>query len=156
MEHAAVERRATARAPTPRADAFVRAWLRSGAEIRLLDLSAGGAQIESARRLLPGARIDLQVQTAAGRFVLTGRLIRAEVSALSPNAVHYRAGLAFEPASAASAASLARFLQGSGYPARPATMRSGAAAGPAKQPPRGAAPDGTSFGSGKPLSRVLG
>jgi hypothetical protein len=153
---AGAERRATPRVAATHAAACVKAWLRPGAEIRLIDLSSGGAQIECARRLVPGARVDLQVHTGAGRFVLAGRLVRVEVAALRPDAVRYRAGLAFETASVSSAASLARSLQGSGYPPRPTNAGPTGAAGPPAPRPRGAPADGTPFGSGKSLSRVLG
>lgn len=149
------ERRAAPRVATPHAAASLKAWLRSGAEIALINLSAAGALIESGRRLMPGARVDLQVHTRTGRFVLTGRLVRAEVSALRSDAVRYRAGMAFEGASVGSAASLTRMVQGSSYPAGRASVAPGKAGGLDGPRPRRPAADGTLFGSARSLSRVL-
>lgn len=88
--------------------------LRPGTEIALIDFSAGGALIESDRRLLPGVRVELQVLTQGGRFDLAGWLIRAEVASLSTNRVRYRGAIQFDRASGSVAASLGRLLEGSG------------------------------------------
>lgn len=154
--HAACDRRATPRVATPHAAMFLKAWLRSGAEIILIDWSAGGALIESGRRLVPGARVDLQVHTRADRFVLSGRLVRAQVSALRADAVRYRAGIEFETACAGSAASLARLLEGSGYPTCSTGAGPSGTDGLQERAVRRAPADGTPFGSGKSLSRILG
>jgi hypothetical protein len=111
-----MERRAFARLLVRSVPHVFRSRLRSGAEAMLLDLSPLGALIESPRRLLPGAPVDLQVLTAGGRFELTGRIVRAEVSAIAPGAIRYRGGIQFEARCAGAARSLGVWLEGKGYP----------------------------------------
>jgi hypothetical protein len=72
------------------------ARVRPGREAAVIDLSPGGASIEVSYRLLPGAVIDLQIDTANGRLDARGRVLRCAIVRLRPNAVSYRAAVAFE------------------------------------------------------------
>jgi hypothetical protein len=70
--------------------------VRAGRELRVVNVSRGGALVEGDTRLLPGTRIDVHVVTAAGRTLVRSRIVRAYVSCVSSDYVLYRGALAFE------------------------------------------------------------
>ena len=90
------ERRSDARfAAPPRAD--LQATLRPGCAVSIVDLSAGGALLQSPRPLRPGSRVHLQVRTNARRYVVAASVLRCMVWALdSVDGVLYRGALKFE------------------------------------------------------------
>jgi len=57
--------------------------LRPAQDVRVLDLSAGGARLESAGQMSPGARAELQLFGEV-RWQLRGRVQRCAVSRLTP------------------------------------------------------------------------
>jgi hypothetical protein len=69
--------------------------LRPGQEVRLLNVSRGGALVESHTRLLPGTRADLQL-SGAHRKTVRGRVERCRVAGLDP--VRYQGAIVFESA----------------------------------------------------------
>jgi hypothetical protein len=84
-----------------RLDAFaehriVSALVRPGHRARLIDVSAGGALVETNHRLLPGAAVDLQVETGTGRASVRGRVLRCAVVRVRPTWVCYRGAIAFD------------------------------------------------------------
>jgi hypothetical protein len=84
-----------------RLDAFddhriVSARVRPGHRARLIDVSAGGALIETSHRLLPGTSVELQVETGTDRASLRGRVLRCAVVRLRPTWVCYRGAIAFD------------------------------------------------------------
>jgi hypothetical protein len=74
----------------------MRARVRPGREVTVLDLSSGGALIEADHRLLPGSLVELQLAGADGRLAVRGRVLRCSVSSLHPSRITYRAAVAFE------------------------------------------------------------
>lgn len=70
------------------------ALLRPGQQVRVIDLSDGGAQLESASRLRPGTRAELHLTGPAGRCVRGGKVLRCQVAELSP--LRYRGAFAFD------------------------------------------------------------
>lgn len=70
------------------------ALLRPGQEVRLVNLSSGGALLESPRRMRPGSAAELHLLAPAGRCVLRARILRCSVAALEP--LRYRGAIAFE------------------------------------------------------------
>ena len=84
-----------------RRDAFdehriVSACVRPGHPARLIDVSAGGALIETSHRLLPGASVELQVDMGTNRTNVRGRVVRCAVVRLRPTWVCYRGAIAFD------------------------------------------------------------
>ena len=75
---------------------IISARVRPGRVVAVIDVSAGGALIEMSQRLLPGAAVDLQFDTAHRRTRLRGRVLRCAVIQLHPTAVSYRAAIAFD------------------------------------------------------------
>ncbi|MGQ0735078.1 MAG: hypothetical protein ACT4QD_15660 [Acidobacteriota bacterium] len=67
--------------------------LRPGQRVKVVNLGAGGALLESFERLAPGARADLVLRGATTRQV-RGRLTRCRVVCLTP--VRYQAAMMFD------------------------------------------------------------
>jgi hypothetical protein len=64
-------------------------------EVRVINVSGGGALIESVRRMRPGARTELQL-SGARRRVVSGRIDRCRVTHLNP--VRYEGAIVFDHA----------------------------------------------------------
>jgi len=84
-----------------RLDAFeehriVSACVRPGHRVRVIDVLAGGALIETSHRLLPGTVVELQVETGTDRASLRGQVLRCAVVRLRPTWVCYRGAIAFD------------------------------------------------------------
>jgi hypothetical protein len=75
---------------------IISARVRPGRVVVVIDVSAGGASIEISQRLLPGAAVDLQLETTHRRTTLRGRVLRCAVIQLRPAAVSYGAAIAFD------------------------------------------------------------
>ena len=90
------ERRATPRATTRPGDGVQRARLRPGRTAVVVDLSAGGALIETDWRLLPGMRVELQLGDPKPVLTIAGRIVRCHVAMLDRERIRYRGALAFE------------------------------------------------------------
>ncbi len=69
------------------------AILRPGQEVRVINVGPGGALIESANRMSPGTRTELQLSGAA-RHSIRGRIERCTVTRLDP--VRYQGAIIFE------------------------------------------------------------
>jgi len=93
----AVERRASRRWARIEEHGIVLARVRPGYDVSLIDISPGGMLIECARRLMPGAGIELQLQREGrGVEIIRGRVLRCSIVRLRPDAVNYRGAIAFE------------------------------------------------------------
>jgi hypothetical protein len=90
------ERRATPRVIPVEDSGIERARLRPGRTAWVIDLSAGGALLETDWRLLPGTRVDLQLGDPAPVFKVTGRILRCHVALLDRERIRYRGALVFE------------------------------------------------------------
>jgi hypothetical protein len=75
---------------------IVSACVRPGHRARLIDVSAGGALIETSLRLLPGTSVELQVETGTDRANVRGHVLRCAVVRLRPTWVCYRGAIAFD------------------------------------------------------------
>jgi hypothetical protein len=73
-----------------------RARLRPGRIAVILDLSAGGALIETDWRLLPGIRVDMQLGDPIPLFRVAARILRCHVATLDRERIRYRGALVFE------------------------------------------------------------
>ena len=78
------------------------AWLtqvrvKYGPEVSLIDLSAGGAQIETTSyRFQPGSTIVVQIAAGSKTFAVPSLVLRAQVSRIAASAATYRTALAFK------------------------------------------------------------
>lgn len=71
------------------------ATLASGSDIRLIDLSRGGAQFECDRRFLPNASVSLRLLTSDGQVLVTGRVVRSRIVRLASGGLGYLVAMAF-------------------------------------------------------------
>lgn len=88
------ERRRFVRVQPDGANALA-ARLASGAEVRLIDLSRGGAQFECDRRFLPNATVSLRLVTNDDVVVVSGRVVRSRIVRLAAGGLGYVVAVAF-------------------------------------------------------------
>jgi len=75
---------------------IVSARVRPGYDVSLINVSAGGALVESRHRLLPGALVELHLETPERRTAVRGRVLRCAVSRLRSTSVCYRGAIGFD------------------------------------------------------------
>lgn len=90
------ERRAFPRLPASELPFLKSVKLLAGPEVRLIDVSRGGAQLESDTPLPPGTRVCLRLVTTDTTLLIDGRVLRSRVSCLQPGLVRYRSAVAFD------------------------------------------------------------
>jgi len=95
MAHA-VERRAWPRLSTVERADLACGKLRAGRPARIVDVSRGGALIETDARLLPGSRIELQVGEPVVLYRVRAKILRCQVATLDSGRIRYRGALVFE------------------------------------------------------------
>jgi hypothetical protein len=88
------DRRAWPRVPAERL-ASVAARLATGSEVTLIDLSRGGARIETDKRMLPNSSVALKLIAADSAFVITGRVVRSRVIRLAQGGLGYDVAMSF-------------------------------------------------------------
>lgn len=72
------------------------ARIRPGHQVRVVDVSAGGALLEAARPLRPGADVEVQFEREDRRVRLSATVVRCGVTAIDPErGPTYRAAIAF-------------------------------------------------------------
>lgn len=91
-----IERRQSARVGLPDLHGIVRARLRPGSDVQLIDVSIGGALVETTHRLRPGAPIELQLVTQSEQTPMRGRVLRCAVARLRPSSIFYRGAIGFD------------------------------------------------------------
>jgi hypothetical protein len=87
------ERRQANRLPPEQTPWRRTALIRPGHEVQLVDLSSGGALVESSARLKPGLRTELHLHGAHRRSIV-GRIDRCRVTALDP--IRYQGAIVFD------------------------------------------------------------
>ena len=88
------DRRAWPRVPAA-ALRDISALLASGTNIRLIDLSRGGALFECGSRLLPGSTVAMRLVTPDGAFVVRGCVVRSRIVRLGTGGLGYQAAISF-------------------------------------------------------------
>jgi hypothetical protein len=89
-----VERRREPRAAPDTLGWDAEAVLRPGRPVRVVDLSPGGALVESATALRPATTTELQLSAEGGRAAVRAQVARCWVAGLAP--LRYRARLVFD------------------------------------------------------------
>lgn len=81
----------------PRAGgAGMRARVRPGHRVTVIDLSARGALVEAERALRPNSHVDVYLETDTQRRTVSAKVVRCAVAAIDSEAgITYRAGLSF-------------------------------------------------------------
>jgi hypothetical protein len=70
--------------------------IKPGQAIRVMDLSARGALLESPRRMLPGTSVEVLLECCDFRHLTRATVVRCHVGALLPHAVLFRAAIEFD------------------------------------------------------------
>jgi hypothetical protein len=96
MSQQKTERRQTYRRRRTEEHGIVSTRVRPGHDATLVDVSAGGALIDTNLRLLPGAAVELQVDTGTTRASVRGRVLRSAVVRVHASAVCYRGAIGFD------------------------------------------------------------
>jgi hypothetical protein len=91
-----IERRRASRRYCAGEHGIVSARVRPGKPVVIVDVSANGALIEASHRLLPGANVELHLDTADRRATIRGRMLRCHVARVRPTSVCYRGAIAFD------------------------------------------------------------
>jgi PilZ domain-containing protein len=91
-----IERRHAQRLKEVEEHRIVATRVRPGIRARLIDVSAGGALIETTCRLLPGASVELHVETTTSHLRMRGRVLRCSVSRVRPACMVYRGAIGFD------------------------------------------------------------
>lgn len=81
------------RVPPSRTPWHDAALLRPGLEVRVINVSCGGALIESGNRMHPGTRTELQLSGRI-RQAVRGRIDRCRVTELDP--IRYEGAIVFD------------------------------------------------------------
>ena len=90
------ERRAWPRLSTVEHVEMANGRLRPGRTAEIVDVSPGGALIETDCRLFPGTRVELQLGAPVTLYHAKGRILRCHVARLDRERIRYRGALAFE------------------------------------------------------------
>lgn len=75
---------------------ILQARVRPGHEASVIDISAHGALIETALRLLPGRQVELQIERGDQITAIRGRVVRCRVERVLASVVAYRGAIGFE------------------------------------------------------------
>ena len=93
------ERRRSRRIAAAADHRIVSACVRPNHRVRLIDVSAGGALLETNHRLLPGTSVDVHLETATReRQTICGVVVRCAVVRLRASFVCYQGAVAFDEA----------------------------------------------------------
>lgn len=90
------ERRRDERLQTVAQHGIARARVRPGHDVTLVDVAAGGALIETGRRLLPGSFVELLLSDGARSATVRGQVLRCAVARLCATAIAYRGAIGFD------------------------------------------------------------
>jgi PilZ domain len=96
MTNTRSERRRHRRYRRPEQHRIVSARIRPGHDVSVVDVSAGGALVESERRLIPGSPVELHLQRLHRSEIVRGHVVRCAVVRLRANAICYRGAIAFD------------------------------------------------------------
>jgi PilZ domain len=90
------DRRRTPRHGCVEEHGIVSAKVRPGRDASIVDVSAGGALVETNHRLLPGTSVELQFETSAERATIRGRVLRCAVAGVRASSMCYRGAIGFD------------------------------------------------------------
>ena len=88
------ERRCEPRRHTLAEHGVTSARIRPGHNARVVDVSAGGALVETPCRLLPGTSVEIRLATERQHVTVRGEVVRCAVSRLRP--LVYRGAIRFD------------------------------------------------------------
>jgi hypothetical protein len=96
MSESSSDRRQTRRHLQADEHGIVSTHVRPGHRAKLIDVSAGGALIETGHRLLPGTSVELHLETRSDRTNIRGRVLRCAIVLVRPSWLCYRGAIGFD------------------------------------------------------------
>jgi hypothetical protein len=90
-----IEQRRSHRFPPQAIPGLKAVHLGTGPEVELVNISRGGALLESTTRLPPSTNICLRLVAGASSFVLRGRILRSHVAGYLGNMLKYQSAISF-------------------------------------------------------------
>lgn len=96
MTRLATDRRLMRRHTDSGDHGIVSTRVRPGHRAKMIDVSAGGALIETTHRVLPGTSVELHVETRSHRTNVRGQVLRCAIVLVRPSWVCYRAAIGFD------------------------------------------------------------
>lgn len=96
MNHLRTDRRQMRRHHHVGEHGIVSARVKPGHRARLIDVSAGGALIETHHRLLPGTSVELHMETETRRVSVRSRVLRCAIVRVRAASVCYQGALGFD------------------------------------------------------------
>ncbi len=91
-----IERRKSERVEPWQVPSLKSARLLAGPDVKILNLSSGGAMLECSARILPGASICIRLVATDALFFLRGRVLESRASSLHGAEINYTCNIAFE------------------------------------------------------------
>ncbi len=91
-----IERRHTERFDRAEIPSLKNAGLVAGPDIRLINISRGGAMFETKNRILPGADICIRLMAMDALLFLRGRILESRASSRSGSDLIYQCRIAFD------------------------------------------------------------
>ena len=70
--------------------------VRPGRLARIVDVCPGGVLVETEWRLLPGSRVELQLNEPMTIYSVKGRVVRCQVVVINRERIEYRGAVAFD------------------------------------------------------------
>lgn len=90
------ERRAARRYLRAEEHGILVARIRPGHPAMIVEISSVGGLIETARRMAPDGRLELQLERGIDRLCIRARVVRAFVARIAAGGIAYRGALAFD------------------------------------------------------------
>ena len=98
MTHRITERRRGCRRRCVEEHGILAVRIRPGHQAVVVDVSDDGALIETGHRLLPGAAVELIMETSTNKTAVRGRVLRSSIASVRPSSVSYRGAIGFDRA----------------------------------------------------------
>jgi hypothetical protein len=96
MTGAIADRRRSTRHRSTEEHGIISTRVRPGYRAMLINISAGGALLDTTHRLLPGTTVELHVERSTYRASVRGRVLRCGVVRVRPSSVCYRGAICFD------------------------------------------------------------
>jgi hypothetical protein len=90
------DRRTSPRCPPSSIPSLKSARLSDGTELNLINISRGGALIESESRMIPGLTICIRMVAADALLMIRGRILRSKAKQIRGSTIVYQSAIAFD------------------------------------------------------------
>ena len=96
MSSGSIDRRHARRHQTTEEHGITYARVRPGKRVTIINISSGGALVETSHRLLPNATVELHLEGSDRPISVRGRVLRCFVARVRSLGVSYRGAIVFD------------------------------------------------------------